>query len=97
MCELMLGLQVRTGASVRASLQLLHVCYKTTQRSASVIPVVGFYNSKNVFLLFFFFFPAELCAELDQQCRIYYPRPAQHGVFIAPFPHVLVSRAPSCA
>lgn len=54
MRDLMLGLQVLTGASVTTFLQLLHVCFTTTQSSAPVIPVVDFYNSKDVFLLEFF-------------------------------------------
>lgn len=54
MRDLMLGLQVLTGASVTTSLQLLHLGFKTTQGSA-LIPVVVFYNSKDGVLLFFFF------------------------------------------
>lgn len=75
MRDLMLGLQVLTGASVTTFLQLLHVRFTTTQSSAPVIPVVEFYNSKDGFLLGFFFFTTRLCTELDQQCRIYHPRP----------------------
>lgn len=55
MRDLMLGLQVLTGASVTTSLQLLHLGFKTTQGSAPLIPVVAFYNSKDGVLLFFFF------------------------------------------
>lgn len=56
MRDLMLGLQVLTGASVTTSLQLLHLGFKTTQGSAPLIPVVAFYNSKDGILLFFFSF-----------------------------------------
>lgn len=40
---------------------LLHLCSETAQRSAPLIPAVGFYNSKDLFLLFFSLSTAELC------------------------------------